>query len=151
MKNDVKVREATFSDIPVVVMMVYRLFEEESGEALPEVQERYIQAYIMHEFMSGGLRILVATAQKRKKEQVVGMVMFDIRVGAYGGVQAWGNHLYVAKEYRGGAVAHQLIEQGEVVARTCGAEEVFLETKIPALFKRKHGYEDSHVVLRKKL
>lgn len=144
------VRKATFQDMPMLAVMVYRMFEEETGEVLTDAKERYIQAYIMHEFMSGSLSAAVATVMKRKKERIIGMAMFDIRVHPYGGVHAWGNHLYVDKEYRGGTVAKRLIEESEKLARECGAEEMYVETKIPALFKRR-GYADSHVTLRKKL
>ncbi len=150
-----EVRRATFHDIPMLSVMVYRQCEE-AGETLSETKERYIQAYIMHELMAGSLCALVAVVSKRKKERIIGAAMFDIRMHPYGGIQAWGHHLYVDPQYRGGdglgsgKVAKRLISEAESLAREFGAEEFYIETKIPALFKRQ-GFDQSHIAMKKNL
>jgi GNAT superfamily N-acetyltransferase len=144
-----EIRRADFSDIPTLAVFTYRLCEE-TNEPMSEAKERFILAHLMNAIPSGDEIAFVAVAQKRNKEKIIGMAIFDMRVHPYGMIMAWGHHLYVDPPYRGGTVAKKLIEAAEEVAQKLGAEDMYVETKIPALFKRR-GYIDVHVVVKKKL
>ncbi len=144
-----EVRKATFQDLPMLAVMAFRLHEE-IRLPLTEQQERYVQAFLMNQLMSGALFALVAVTTKRKKERVIGMVTFDIRMSETGVLQAWGNNLYVDKEFRGGKVAKRLIEEGLKIADASGAKVAYVETEIPALFER-YGFTQDHVVVKKAL
>lgn len=146
------VRRATIADFPRLMMLMYAYISEFEGK--PEIsddEKNKMRQSVMEALLNNDFVFALAELTKYKKSYAIGYGAFDVRRDIFGQVVGWGHHLYVDPKFRQSGVTLQIMDFVEQFSREAGAKEFYIDTKIPGLFKRKFGYEDLYVVLKKSL
>ena len=146
------IRIAEIKDAPALVHMALDYLREAEGKELTEQDKAGVASSILRGMATQAVIILIAERpKKRGLVEEIGYSVFDIRDNIYGRLIAWGHHIYVKPEHRGGNVAVSMIKLAEALSLSLGAVEAYIDTARPALFKRKFGYKDKYVVVSKRL
>lgn len=144
-----RIRAARPGDLPACTALVGELFALERDFAFDARRVRRALALLVR--TGRRHRVLVAAAGG----EVRGMVSLQVVIStAEGGPVAWLEDLVVTAEHRGRGLGARLLAAAEAWARRRGLSRLQLvaeEANVPALeFYRRHGWQGTHLVVRRK-
>lgn len=148
-KKSFTVREAQLTDMPTVMLLIYKYLDDvEKEELRDEAHKDQIRWTVYKAFFAHEITVVVTEAAGKT---IVGYGVFDLRPDIFGDSIAWGHHVYFLPNFRRRGLTGRMLQFAEELARKANAKKFFIDTAFPTYFKKHFGYKDLYSVVVKDL